>query len=248
MEKDLPEIKLAGGSLDYRQNISKKYKYSWLVRYKYSDILISSDKDISAKISGPLQSFYDDLEGIIKKDSSFYNSLKPISIKDYYTPEAGLMRDAAELFGVGPMATVAGAVCEYLADNLLKYCEKLVIENGGDTLVVTDEKINIGLYVKNRYFNDSITIQTRSAKGRFSVCSSSSTFGHSMSLGKCDLAVAMADSAVYADAAATSIANSVKDIRDIDGMIKHYSTFDQLTGIVVIKDKKIGLWGNLKLA
>ena len=71
--------------------------------------------------------------------------------------------------------------------------------------------------------------------------------GHSLSFGTADAAVVLSLSAALADAAATAIGNKVKTANDIDVAIKQAQTMGGLVGVVVIKDDKIGTWGNVRL-
>lgn len=247
MQDQPPEIIPADDRDVYRSNISNKNKYSWIIRYKYSDIFLSCDRDIRDRVLEPLESFYKDVEALIEKDQSFATSLSPITPESHYPETVKHMCKASEAYNVGPMATIAGAVCEFLAQALIDKCNKLIIENGGDTLVIGEKNTTIGIHAENNYFKDKIRIRTLSGQNKFSLCSSSSTFGHSLSLGNCDLAVTLSPDAVYADAAATAIANDIKVPEDIDKKIAKYSKSKHLDGIIIIKDKKIGIWGKLAL-
>ena len=45
----------------------------------------------------------------------------------------------------------------------------------------------------------------------------------------------------------TPLGNLIKKSDDIEKVINHGKTIKGILGIVIIKDKNIGLWGNLKL-
>ena len=155
----------------------------------------------------------------------------------------------AAIFNVGPMATVAGAVCEYLASNLLKYCSYLIIENGGDVYIKSKKDINVGVYLKNKYFKDKIDLKVKAKDTPCGLCSSSGSFGHSLSMGKSDLVVTLAKSAISSDGAATAVANSIGSSNDISRSINHYKKFNDIKGILIVKDDKLGLgrYGNYTL-
>ncbi|MBN1299341.1 MAG: UPF0280 family protein, partial [Actinobacteria bacterium] len=101
---------------------------------------------------------------------------------------------------------------------------------------------------KNNYFKDKINIIVKAQDTPCGICSSSGTFGHSFSMGKCDLATVIADTSAAADAAATAAANSVKSEDDIKACVDYFSAFDNIYGILIVKDKKIGIWGRMQLA
>ena len=71
--------------------------------------------------------------------------------------------------------------------------------------------------------------------------------GHSLSLGKSDLVTVMSQSTVWADAAATSIANSVKEKSDVGTVLSHYIGRKDIKGLVIIKDDRLAIWGELRL-
>lgn len=231
----------------YRRKVRNGEKYNWKVIYKYSDLLISSDKDISDKIEKPVKEIYKLLEFCIKKDPIFFKSLSPVRIKSYFPEIIKKMCEKSAIFNVGPMATVAGAVSEYLADNLNKYCSQLIIENGGDVYIRSKKDVNVGVYLKNKYFEDKINLKIKKGNTPCGLCSSSGSFGHSLSLGKSDLVVVLAESTVSADGAATAVANNIISPDDISQTINHYKKVNEVEGILIVKDSKIGLWGNLEL-
>lgn len=231
----------------YRSKVKSRERYNWRVVYKYSDLLISSNKNIGGRIEEPLKEIYKLLESCMKRDPSFVNSLSPVKAKPYFPRIVKKMCEKATIFNVGPMATVAGAVCEYLAENLLNYCSRLIIENGGDVYIKTNRDINAAIYLKNKYLGDEIRLIIRAKNTPCGLCSSSGSFGHSLSLGKSDLVTALARSVISADGAATAIANSISSSADIQSSIDYYKDLDNLTGILVVKDNRIGLWGDIEL-
>ena len=72
---------------------------------------------------------------MLSRSEAFGKNLTPVSILDSYPPIIKNMCRAAEIFGVGPMAAVAGAVCDKIAESISGSCEFLMIENGGDVYI-----------------------------------------------------------------------------------------------------------------
>ena len=66
----------------YRKNISIEGKYSYRLKYKYTDLFITSDREISKEIEEPVVSFYDELEEVLSGDEAFGRSLTPVTIID----------------------------------------------------------------------------------------------------------------------------------------------------------------------
>jgi uncharacterized protein len=231
----------------YRKNVKTGEKYHWKVRYQYSDLLLSSDKDIASLIEEPLKEIYCCLNKCFKEDTAFLKSLSPVSIKPGYPEIIKKMCFLSAEFNVGPMAAVAGTINEFLAEKMNKHCESLIIENGGDLYLRSKKDRILGIYVKNKYFKDSISIRIKSKNMPCGVCASSGTFGHSLSLGKCDLAVVLSKSAITADAAATAVANSISCKDDIFKSIEHFKKYQSINGLLLIKENQIGLWGRIEL-
>jgi ApbE superfamily uncharacterized protein (UPF0280 family) len=231
----------------YRNNVKTGGKYHWKITYQYSDLLLSSDKNIAGLIEKPLKDIYRYLNKCFKEDPVFLRSLSPVRINPGYPEIIKKMCLLSAEFNVGPMAAVAGTVNEFLAERINKYCGNLIIENGGDLYLRSKNDRILGIYVKNKYFKDSISIRIKAANMPCGVCASSGTFGHSLSLGKCDLAVVMSKSAITADAAATAVANSISCKDDILASIEHFRNCRGIDGLLLIKEDQIGLWGNIEL-
>ena len=107
--------------------------------------------------------------------------------------------------------------------------------------------MNISVYLKNKYFADKIYLKIKAGDTPCGICSSSGIFGHSLSLGRADLVAVLAKSTISADGATTSIANKITTPGDIDKTITDYKKIKDITGILVIKDDKLGIWGNIEL-
>jgi uncharacterized protein len=231
----------------YRNSVSIKDKYFYRLRYKYTDIFITSDRDILKELEEPVTSFYSGIEGIISHDRTFMKSLEPVKEKQYYPGYIKKMCQASYRFGVGPMAAVAGAVCDRIAEKISGKCGFLMIENGGDVFIKSKKPVRIGLFSYNSFFSDRLNIVIGAKQTPCGICSSSGTMGHSLNLGKSDLVTVMAESATMADAAATAVANSVLENADIGRSVRLYKKYKEVKGIIIIKDDRIGIWGNLQL-
>ena len=231
----------------YRNRVRSKEDFSFRVVYKNTELIISSSRDIRSSIAKPLKDIYRDLESVVSKDPSFLKSLSPVSIKDFYPPSIQKMCELSSEFDVGPMAAVAGTVNDYIASQVPESVENLFIENGGDLYIRSCRDIRTGIYIRNQFFKDNLVIKLRASITPCGLCSSSGTFGHSLSMGRCDLAAVLSGSSISADAAATAIANSVKNIEDVEKTLDRYRCFDSILGILIVKDDRIGIWGEIEL-
>ena len=231
----------------YRKNISVRGKYSYRVRYRYTDLYITSDRDLSGKLREPVISFYDELEKVISADKRFKESLSPLDIDKDYPPIIKEMCRSSGIFGVGPMATVAGALCDRIAGQFAGECKFLMIENGGDSYIKSNFTVRAALFTGSTYFPDNLNVSIGAGSTPCGLCSSSGRMGHSLSLGESDMVTVMSDTAVMADAAATAIANSIRSTKDVDRAIELYRHHKQVKGLVIIKDNRLAVWGDLRL-
>ncbi len=232
----------------YRQNLRLRHRYSWQISYRYTELFISSDSSLEDRIKSLLEEIYSQLDYCIECDPSFEKSLSPVQIKPYFPEPIKNMCRLSAIFNVGPMAAVAGTVNDFLASGLEKYCEnELFIENGGDLYIRSGRSVNIGVYVKNGFFKDSITLQVEPKDMPCGICASSGTFGHSLSFGKCDLAVVLSDTSTGSDAAATAVANSINSADDIKKSLNYFKKLSPVKGLLIVKEDRIGIWGKIKL-
>ena len=149
--------------------------------------------------------------------------------------------------GVGPMAAIAGAIAEQVGLGLLKQTDQVIIENGGDVFIKMNSPVTVGVYAGKSPLSLCIGLRLKTDSKPQAVCTSSGTIGHSLSLGKADAVCVVADSCSKADAAATSIGNLIGSPADIEKAIKAGRNMQDLNGIVVIVDEKIGIWGDLEV-
>jgi len=232
----------------YRNKISTEGKFNFRLDYKYSSLLIICDRDIGSELEGYVRDFYRDLEEVIAMQPDFEKSLVPLKSRLDDPLIIRGMYNAGEVFEVGPMASVAGALCDYIAINIAGKCSFLMIENGGDVYIKSSSPLEVSIFTKNSYFKDKLTLLIEPGLTPCGICSSSGSFGHSLSFGKSDLVTVLSGSTITADAAATAIANTINNEDDIDTAIERFRTYDDIKGLIIIKNRRIGLWGQLQLA
>ena len=145
------------------------------------------------------------------------------------------------------MAAVAGAIAEFVGQELLKFSPEVIVENGGDIfLKITKERL-VGVHAGTSPYTGKIALKIAAADTPLGVCTSSGTVGHSLSFGKADAAIVLAPSAALADAAATAIGNIVKAESDIPQAIDFARGIAGLVGVAVIINDKMGVWGKVNL-
>jgi len=186
------------------------------------------------------------IENYIKKDIFFLSALKPYKIKKSAPEIVKLMAQGAKIANVGPMASVAGTIAEFIAKKLIqKGAKTAVVENGGDIFAITNKEIIIGLFSGQNKIAEKLAFKLNKNNTPIAICSSSSLLGHSISFGKCDLATVFSKKSYIADAVATAVGNKVKSIKDIQKTLNWAIKLKDIEGVIIIKDSKVGMIGNI---
>jgi len=219
---------------------------SFTVRDRETDILISAEKNLKDEAEKLIRRYRNDIIDYIKRNPEFETSLKPLPSDDSAPEIVKAMLKAGDLAGVGPMATVAGAISEFVGKGLLKFTNQVILENGGDIFIKTDKERKIGIYAGTSSLSKKIAIKIKPGPS-CGICTSSGTVGHSLSFGKADAVVLVARDAIIADAVATATCNRVKTGADIKAALNFAKDIEGVIGAMVIYREKIGSIGNIEI-
>lgn len=231
----------------YRNLIQKDNHSFFKVVVKETDLYVHAPKHLESIARELILQYRGYIESYINRYPEFAKTLTPWHIT---TPAPLIIQDmaaAAENAGVGPMAAVAGAIAEHVGLGLLAHTNEVVVENGGDIFLKTDEPFIIGIFAGKSRLSLKLGLRLAPGNAPVSVCTSSGTVGHSLSLGKADAVCVVSASCAIADAAATSIGNQVKSETDIRKAIDFGKKMRDIMGIVVITGDKIGAWGEIEI-
>ncbi len=231
----------------YRNLVHQDNPASFRVAVKETDLFVHAAKhledvtrELVLKHRGYVETYIQENQDFAKTlDSYRINGPAPIIIKD--------MAAAGEKTGVGPMAAVAGAIAEHVGKDLLSYTDEVVVENGGDIFIKTDSPVMAGIFAGRSPFSMRIGLRVDPKGNPVSICTSSGTIGHSLSMGKADAVCVVSESCSLADAAATSICNHVVSKTDIQKAIEFGKNIHGVTGLVIIIGDKIGLYGKVEI-
>lgn len=212
-----------------------------------SDLFVLADNDLTEQTQVLLSKYRKEIIDYIKLDPQFQFSLKTHRVRSNACEIVKKMAEESEKAGVGPMASVAGAIAEFIGNDLQKFSENILIENGGDIFIKTTKPRKIGVHSGESKFSDKIAIEILPEKTPLGICTSSGTVGHSLSFGKADVACVIARSSTLADAFATAIGNIVKEKTDIQKAIDFAKNIKEILGVVIIIKDEIGIWGDIKI-
>jgi len=231
----------------YRHWVKGKDLVSFKVTVKETDLYIRASRNLRSKALKLVLKYRDTLERYIERHPSFLTSLEPFPTGDDAPRIVKAMSESARKVGVGPMASVAGAITEFVGTELLAFSPEVIVENGGDIYLKSLEKRIVGIYANKSPLTGKIGLEINGEDTPLGICTSSGTVGHSMSYGTADAVVVLSPSATLADAAATAIGNLIKQPDDIPRGIEFAEGIEGLKGLLIIMDNKVGLWGEVKI-
>jgi hypothetical protein len=188
------------------------------------------------------------LEGFIRDDPFFQITLEPYDLKsakvDGAPPIVRQMAEKSAVFGIGPMAAVAGAIAGFAVQAMMaEGAAYAVVDNGGDICILNDQPIVVGIYAGSSPIKD-LAFQLPARKRPLGICTSSGSVGPSISFGLADAAVVMAQDVALADAAATALGNAVP----AEGPLQEcFQSIDRpgIDGALIIRGERMALWKEL---
>lgn len=231
----------------YRNSVFSKFSIE--VSFKESDLFISTDTKISKENTQDLlQKYYNQIEDYTKKNPHFLSSLSPIEEDESAPAIVNDMIQSSYLTGIGPFSAVAGAIAQYVGNDILSAANEVIVENGGDIFLKINEDKRIGIYLGERPSLKNIALEIKARDYPFGIASSSAYFGHSLNLGRADLVTVIAKDAIIADGFATSLSNRVQKETDANAVIKFAKDNPCIEAILISFEGKLFLWGDLKIA
>ncbi len=231
----------------YRRQHEKKGLVSFEITVKETNLNIQAQTDLSDQAIRASLKHRQYIEAHILQNPKFATALSPLPTPRIAPAIVMEMIEAAQSANVGPMAAVAGAMAEYVGKDLLNLSNEVVVENGGDIFIKSDTETVFSIYAGDSPLSMTTGILVEKQNKPFAMCTSSGTLGHSKSFGTADAVSVVAASCSLADAAATALCNRVKKESDVEKAITLGKQIQGIRGIIIIKGKQIGLWGDLKL-
>lgn len=231
----------------YRNLVKTDDLVNFEVIVKETDLLVRARKNLSKETRESVLNYRHQLETYIATHPEFAGSLVPLNEDPYAFRIVQEMIRTSQLANVGPMAAVAGALAEFVSNDLLKLSEEIIIENGGDIYLATSRERTIGIYAGDSPLSLKIGILIQPEDSPLGICTSSGTVGPSLSFGKTDAICILSKSAALADAAATAVGNRVKAKKDIESGLETGKAIEGVLGTLIIIGDRMGVWGNIKL-
>ena len=231
----------------YRYWINYKDLISFNIVVKETDLYICASTNLKRKAYRLVLKYRDKLERYIGQHPTFLTSLEPLPVDENAPRIVKAMAEAAVRVGIGPMASVAGAIAEFVGNELLAFSPEIIVENGGDIYLKSLGERIVGIYAGKSHLTGKIGLKINGQDTPLGICTSSGTVGHSLSYGKADAVIVLSKSATLADAAATAIGNLIAQPDDIPSGIEFAKGIEGLNGVIIIKDDNMGLWGEAEI-
>jgi len=231
----------------YRRRIFTDDLVSFSVVVKETDLWISTTVDLRREATDLVLACREQLESYIRRNPEFRTTLEPYPSDSFAPAMVKQMIGMTRKVGVGPMAAVAGAIAEYVGKGLLRHTDRVVVENGGDIFVCEQKPLTVGLFAEGSPFSERLGLRIPEQQTPIGVCSSSGTFGHSLSLGSADIVSIVSPWTALADAAATAIGNRVRREEPLERLAGWVETIEGIAGGVVMVGSRMLSWGNLEL-
>ncbi len=231
----------------YRRTFKPQDLLCYEIRCKETDLFCCTSADLKTFIEERVLFYRNQLEGYIRQKPDFQVSLVPLSADSTAPRIAREMIEASAKAGVGPMASVAGAIAEFVGRDIHPFSDEYIIENGGDIYLSTRRERNVVVYAKDSPFSEKIGIRLKPREEPYGVCTSSGTVGPSLSFGRADAVCLVGSSALFLDGLATMLGNLVRKEDDIGTALEAGKSHAGVSGILIILGEKLGVWGDLDL-
>jgi uncharacterized protein len=214
---------------------------------KDTQCTIISDKQDGIRVAEESIRFHrQQLEMYIESNPKFFYTMEP-----YPAPEepliARLMAEKTEKANVGPMAAVAGVLCDLATrDMRISGCNVAVVENGGEVSAVSTKPIDVALAAGDEPLSRRLGF--RLTDFPIGVATSSGRFSHALSFGYAEAATVFCREAGLADAAATAVGNVVKGKylkSAISRGLNKGMAIDGVEGVIVVYKGHVGTAGRI---
>lgn len=235
------------GEKTYRNRVRAEGLVTFRICEKESDILVSAGSDLRKEALEATVYYRRQIEDYASRREEFRTSLCPLEAGPDAPPIVRDMVTESRKAGVGPMASIAGAVAQYVGRELSSMSDEVIVENGGDIFLRILRRRAVAVYAGDSIFTGEIAFEVEPDDTPLGICTSSGTIGHSLSFGKADAVVICSSSAVLADAVATAACNRVKGVSDIEDALDFAGSIDGVIGAIIVFRDRLGVWGRIKL-
>jgi ApbE superfamily uncharacterized protein (UPF0280 family) len=231
----------------YRNFLTDRIYSRYSVKISETDLYVMTDSDLRDNAYQSALRYRAQIEEYIRYHPEFKTSLMPLPIDNLAPDIVKEMLEAAKTAGVGPMASVAGAIAEQVGKDLLACSYNVIVENGGDIYMNVKDDISIGIFAGDSPLSGKIALRVAAAEMPLGLCTSSGTIGHSLSFGVADAVCIKSQSAALADAAATSVGNLIRKKSDVTKGLDRAMAIKGVLGVLIVTGDTLAIQGSMEL-
>lgn len=231
----------------YRDWVEGQGLVTFAVNLGETDLLVAAPRDLFREALASAARHRSTVEDYVRSHPRFATSLQLVEARKDAPDIAKSMASAAALAGVGPLAAVAGAIAEAVGLDLLQLADEVIVENGGDIFLSTRRRRTVGLYAGRSLLSGKLALVIEPEDSPLGICTSSGSFGHSLSFGAADACTVLARSAALADAVATALANRIRSAADLGSVLSSTPIPDGVSGVFATVDSQVAVWGDIRL-
>src|SRR4030043_1525689 len=143
----------------YRNLIEEKDLISFQIKEEESDLFIRTNQELSSYARQMVLNFRKQIENYIYNHPLFKSTLLPYSQDKMASEIIQSMIHTTALCGVGPMASVAGAIAEFGGKKLLNYSSEVIVENGGDIFIKSNQERKVNIFAGESPLSQKIILK-----------------------------------------------------------------------------------------
>lgn len=230
---------------DYRCLASSRGLVTFGIRVKQTDMRVAAETNLETEALTLVLEARAQVEGYIERYPEFLSSLVPLAPDPAAPPVVAAMMEASRRAQVGPMAAVAGAIAEHVGRGLSHRSHEIIVENGGDLYMRSSHRRELTLLAENTSLMGLRIAVPPLAEGA-GIATSAGTLGHSLSFGRADAMMVLAESGALADALATAVGNIVLGASDLERALSTARELGALAA-VIIADGHLAACGGIEL-
>lgn len=234
----------------YRQQYTRHAgEHAFQVVVEETDLHVTASADLAADMGRYVSALRGQLKAYILLHPEFLTSRVPVEVPASAAPIIRRMAHAAAIAGVGPMAAVAGTISQMVCEEFAAQSPELIVENGGDVYMLSTRDRVAGL-LPDPHSDATIGIVVHAHEFPVSICASSATIGHSLSLGKGDLVAVRSRCGSLADACATALCNLLTAPDAITLVTERAAALEAqgIEGVFAQCGGRVAIWGKMELA
>lgn len=212
-----------------------------------TDLWAAAQRDLSRLVAERVGFHRRQLRAYMLRDPGFAAALAPREALPGAPPVVARMIAAAALAGVGPMAAVAGAIAQAVGEDLRAESPELILENGGDVFVRSSVPRTVAVLAGGSPLSGRIGVALPPCPEGLGVCTSAGTVGHSLSFGRADAALVVAEDAAVADALATALGNRLRAPSDLEEAVSWAARRPSVRGALAVMGRHLAAAGAMEL-